>query len=126
LKRLDEIFNLTYYQQTRGNFDCKYKHSKKAPHAVICEEGALSKFFAPQDQYVNAKLALEGQGLVVETKHRDPRVMFKDCPFIFTTNKLPKVMIEPKPRKNEDEWDFRDRYNNYMAFMTRCKFHRME
>ena len=49
LKRLGEIFNLTHYKQTRSHFDCKYKNGKKAPHAVICEEGALSKFFNPQD-----------------------------------------------------------------------------
>ena len=52
--------------------------------------------------------------------------MFKGVPFIMTANKLPSVMIEPKLRKGENEWDFRDRYNNYMAFMTRCKIHRME
>ena len=35
-------------------------------------------------------------------------------------------MIEPKPFKDESEYEFRDRYNNFMAFMTRVKLHRME
>ena len=49
LNRLREIFELTYYKQTRSHFDCKYKNGKKAPHFVICEEGALTKFFNPAD-----------------------------------------------------------------------------
>ena len=52
-------------------------------------------------------------------------MMFKGVPFIFTTNKLPTVMKEPKKKKDEDDWDFRERYNNYMAFKTRCKTHHM-
>ena len=35
-------------------------------------------------------------------------------------------MVEPKVKKDEDDYEYRDRYNHYMAFMTRCKLHRME
>jgi len=52
--------------------------------------------------------------------------MFKGVPFIFTTNKLPAVMKEPIRKKDEGEWEFKDRYNNYMAFMTRCRITRMD
>ena len=126
LNRLNEVFKLTYYKSTRSHFDCKYRSGKIAPHFVIIEEGAFTKFFDPRDQYANAKLAFEGQGVVVETKHRSPREMFRGVPFILTANKLPQVMVEPKPRKDESEYEYRDRYNNFMAFMTRCKLHRME
>ena len=47
--RLNEVFNLTYYKQTRSHFDCKYKNGKIAPHFCVIEEGALSKLFDPRD-----------------------------------------------------------------------------
>ena len=59
-------------------------------------------------------------------KQRHPGLMFKGVPFIFTTNKLPAVMKEPIKKPNEDEWEYKDRYNNYMAFMTRCRIHRID
>ena len=34
-------------------------------------------------------------------------------------------MRKPIMKLNEEEYAFRDRYNNYMAFMTRCKIHQM-
>ena len=66
LNRLDEVFDLIYYKQTRSNFDCRYKGGKMAPHFIICEEGCLGKLFDPKDQYVYAKLFLEGQGIMLE------------------------------------------------------------
>ena len=35
-------------------------------------------------------------------------------------------MKEPIRKENEGEWEYKDRYNNFMAFMTRCKIHRMD
>ena len=49
LNRLNEIFKIVYYKQTRSNFDCKYKNGKIAPHFVILEEGAFEKFFNSRD-----------------------------------------------------------------------------
>ena len=66
LNKLNEIFKLVYYKQTRSHFDCKYKNGKVAPHFVIIEEGAFNKFFDARDGYSNAKLAFEGQGLITE------------------------------------------------------------
>ena len=43
-----------------------------------------------------------------------------------TANKLPSVMHEPKRNKDEEEYEYHDRYNNFMAFMTRVKLHRMD
>ena len=60
LNRLGKIFDILFYKQTRSNFDCRYKGGKKAPGFIICEEGCLGKLFDPKDQYVNAKLFLEG------------------------------------------------------------------
>ena len=68
LLRLKEIFKVEYYQQTRGNFDCRYKGGRSGPHFIFCEEGCLTKLFNPSDRYHAVKLALEGQGLMVENK----------------------------------------------------------
>ena len=58
--RLAKIFDIIYYMQTRGNFDCRYKGGKKAPAFIICEEGCLGRLFNPSDKYQTAKLFLEG------------------------------------------------------------------
>ena len=63
---------------------------------------------------------------MIEEKHRNPATRFKKVPVIMTTNKLPSVMREPKPKPGEDEDDFKARYDNFMAFRTRCKIHRMQ
>ena len=63
---------------------------------------------------------------MVESKRMHPRERWRGVPVILTTNKLPAVMREPRPYPNEEEYHYRERYNNYMAFMTRCKLHRME
>ena len=42
-----------------------------------------------------------------------------------TSNKLPPVMRKPVAKKGEEDYELRERYNNYMAFMTRCKLHEM-
>ena len=38
-----------------------------------------------------------------------------------TTNQLPGVMREPKRRDNEEDFQYFERRNNYMAMVTRCK-----
>ena len=61
LNKMKELFKLEYYQQTRGNFDCRYKGGRVEPHFVVCEEGCLMKLFNLADKYHSCKLALEGQ-----------------------------------------------------------------
>jgi hypothetical protein len=51
LNRMAAIFTCARYKQTRGNFDCRYKGGRHAPHFVICEEGCLAKLFDPRDKY---------------------------------------------------------------------------
>ena len=63
---------------------------------MICEEGALGRLFNPSDKYVNAKLFLEGNGLIVENKMKHPKERWRGVPVIMTTNSLPSVMREPK------------------------------
>ena len=112
--------------QTPRSFDCKYRGGRTAPHFIICEEGCLGKLFDPRGQYVVAKLFLEGQGLMTETKGRNPRVKWRGVPVILTTNVLPAVMREPKKKNSEEDYEFNDRYNNYMAFVSRCRQTRVE
>ena len=66
LQRLKQVFELVFYKQTRGHFDCRYKTGLRHPHFVICEEGCFTKLFDHRDGYQNAKLDFEGQGYVVE------------------------------------------------------------
>ena len=65
---INQVFKVEYYHQTKGNFDCRYKGGRVGPHFIICEEGCLVKLFNPADKYHSCKLALEGQGLMVELK----------------------------------------------------------
>jgi len=58
---------------------------------------------------------------MVEQKCRHPKEKWRGVPVILTTNKLPSVMREPKQYKNEEDYSFRERKNNYMAFMSRCR-----
>ena len=64
--------------------------------------------------------------MVVEQKHRHPKEQWRNVPVIMTTNSLPPVMRKPVGRKDEKDYELRERYNNYMAFMTRCKIHEMK
>ena len=74
LNRLGKVFNCAAYAQTRGRFDCKYAHGKVAPSFITIDEGALDRFFNPSDKYVTAKLFFEGNGIVLESKNRHPKV----------------------------------------------------
>ena len=121
LIRFGKIFNVEYFMQTRGNFDCRYRGGRTAPHFIILEEGCLARLFDSRDKYVTAKLFLEGQGLMVEQKQKNPRVKWKGVPVIFTANSMPPVMREPKKKDNEEKHEFQERWNNYMAFKTRCR-----
>ena len=40
---------------------------------------------------------------------------------LMTTNQLPGVMREPRRRDNEEDFQYFERRNNYMAMVTRCK-----
>jgi hypothetical protein len=126
LERLGQIFKVLNYKQTRGNFDCRYKGGKMAPNFILCDEGCLGKLFDPKDQYVNAKLFLEGQGLMVEQKMRNPKQRWRGVPVILTANNLPPVMKEPTQGPDEEVWHFSQRKYNYGAFKSRCKITKME
>ena len=58
---------------------------------------------------------------MIEQKCRHPKTKWRGVPVILTTNKLPAVMRPPKRYEKEEEYAFRERHNNYMAFMTRCR-----
>jgi len=70
---------------------------------------------------VTAKLFLEGQGLMIEVKCKNPKEKWKGVPVILTTNVLPSVMRPPKRFNDEEDYKFRERRNNHIAFMTRCR-----
>ena len=89
---------------------------------IICEEGCLSRLFDPREKYETAKLFLEGQGLMTECKGRDPRPRWSGVPVIMTTNELPSVMREPKRKDDEEDYQYKERRNTYMAMRTRCKY----
>ena len=63
---------------------------------MVCEEGCLKKLFDPSDSYSNAKIFLEGGGLLIENKMKHPREIWKNVPVILTTSKLPSVFRPPK------------------------------
>ena len=125
LNRLSEVFDLIYFKQTRSHFDCRYKQGKRHPHFVVCEEGCFNRLFDHRDQYQNAKLAFEGQGMIVEQKQKHPKEFFKGVPFILTANKLPSVLREPLKKDGEDLWSWNERFDNYKTLMTRSRVHEM-
>jgi len=43
-----------------------------------------------------------------------------------TSNKLPKVLRKPKRGDKEEDWEFIERFNDYMAFQARCKIVEMK
>ena len=57
---------------------------------------------------------------------KHPKVRWQGRPVIITTNVLPSVMRKPTRMKDEEEYKFLDRWNNYMAFMSRCKLSYMK
>ena len=74
LKFLKEIFNCTEYKASRSHFEMKYKHGKTQPCFVLMDECTFEKWFKSHDNYSNAKLAFEGQGIVLEQKQKHPKL----------------------------------------------------
>ena len=101
-----KIFTCADYLQTKRQFDCKYTHSKKAPHFILIDEGAHETFFKDTSKYVASKLFFEGQGLVMETKCKDPKRRWRGVPIIISSNTLDDVMYEPKRFTDESERSF--------------------
>ena len=58
---------------------------------------------------------------MIEQKQKHPKLKWSRVPVILTSNKLPKVMREPKQFQNEADYEFRERHHNFRAFMSRCK-----
>ena len=71
--RIKQVFDCAEYKQTRSKFDIKYKHGRTAPCFMLLDEAALDRFFNMHSSYVDAKIFLEGNGLVLENKMRHPK-----------------------------------------------------
>ena len=52
---------------------------------------------------------------------KHPKLRWKGVPVILATNILPDVMMEPKQKANEEDWEFNMRKNDHIALVTRCK-----
>jgi len=99
LDQIKIIFSCAEFKETRGRFDCKYKISRMAPDFISIDEGANKNFFKANDNYSAAKKFFEGQGLVLETKCKHPRVVWKSVPVIIATNDRDPILetLYPKP-----------------------------
>ena len=65
----------------------------------------------------------EGNGLVLESKMKNPKIKWKGVPIILTSNGLSSVMYRPTEAKpGEEFYQFRNRCNNYEAFQSRTRF----
>jgi hypothetical protein len=104
MKLLKEIFNCTEYKASRSHFEMKYKHGKTQPCFVLMDECAFEKWFKSHDNYSNAKLAFEGQGIVLEQKQKHPKLRWKGVPIIITSNVLPSVVHETVKKDTEEMW----------------------
>ena len=83
----------------------------------------MDRFFNPSEKYVVAKIFFEGNGLVLESKMKHPKVKWKGVPIVLTSNGLPSVMHKPlEPKYGEEYYQFRNRCNNYDAFQSRTNF----
>ena len=125
LNYLSVFLFVTHYKQTKGNFDCKYYMGKYAEDFLGLDEQGYGKIFDPRDDYLNAKTALGGDGLVTENKHCHPTTKWRGVPMIMTSNRLPPAFRKPQKRKDEDEYDYQDRLTTYHALMTRCAVFQM-
>ena len=68
------------------------------------DECAFEKWFKSHDNYSNAKLAFEGQGIVLEQKQKHPKLRWKGVPIIITSNVLPSVVHKPVKKDTEEMW----------------------
>ena len=83
----------------------------------MIDEAALDRFFNPSEKYVVAKIFFEGNGLVLESKMKHPKVKWKGVPIVLTSNCLPSVLYKPIDVKpGEEYYQFKNRCNNYEAF----------
>lgn len=57
---------------------------------------------------------------------RHPRTRFIGVPIIMTSNRLPKVLREPKEKPGEEAYEFKERENDYGALKSRCKLVHLE
>ena len=55
-----------------------------------------------------------------------PKERWRGVPVIMTSNKLPSVLREPKQYLNEEDYRFKERKNDYAAFMSRVKLVEMK
>ena len=86
----------------------------------MIDEAALDRFFNPNDKYVTAKIFFEGNGLVLESKMKHPKMRWKGVPIILTSNVLPSGMHpQGKKPKEEEEYKYNNRVNNHNAFKSR-------
>ena len=90
------------------------------------DECAFDKWFKSNDNYSNAKLAFEGEGIVMETKMKNPKLRWGGVPIVITSNVLPSVLHKPWKKDTEEMWQFENRKKNYEAFQTRIDFVKME
>ena len=74
----------------------KYRTGKLAPSFLLLDEGALDRLFSDRSSYVDAKIFLEGNGLVLENKLKHPKKRWVGVPIILTSNVLPSVFHQPK------------------------------
>ena len=74
-----------------------------APSFITIDEAALDRFFNPAEKYVVAKIFFEGNGLVLESKMKHPKIRWKGVPIILTSNVLPSVMHEPTELRQGEE-----------------------
>ena len=60
--------------------------NRMEPDFIIIDEGATKNFFKVNDNYSAAKKFFEGQSLVLETKCKHPKLVWKYVPVLVATN----------------------------------------
>ena len=58
---------------------------------------------------------------MLEQKQKNPKMKWKNVPFIITTNALPPVLVPPTKGNNENQTQFENRLLDHGAMMSRCK-----
>ena len=81
--------------------------------------------FAKGGDYRDAKVFCEGNGLMHETKNKDPKLRWKKVGGIFTSNDLPDILEKQIKYTCEPAHKFKAREAHHKAFMTRIKFTEM-
>ena len=73
----------------------KCNYGKVAPAFILLDEGALDRFFNKNNNFVDAKIFLEGNGIILENKMKHPKERWAGVPIILTSNVLPACMHKP-------------------------------